>query len=168
VDLVARARAFAERAYGADHELDHPLEVARLVEAAGASEEVVTAALLHDVVEDNDVGLEAIAAEFGARIAALVEALTEDASIRAYSDRKADLRARSCEAGADAALIALADKLSRVRGIRRAGKRPRARKLAHYEATLALVREQYPDLALLDELDKELAALRVDLAYVRV
>jgi (p)ppGpp synthase/HD superfamily hydrolase len=168
VDLVEGARAFALRAYGSESKLEHPLEVARLVEATGASEDVVAAAVLHDVAEDTDAGVEEITAEFGPRIAALVETLTEDDSIRAYRERKADLRTRACAAGPDAAVIAVADKLSRVRGIRRGDKQPRQRKVAHYEARLALVREHYPGLPLLDQLGKELAALRVDRAGVRV
>jgi (p)ppGpp synthase/HD superfamily hydrolase len=166
--LVAAARAFALRAYGSEDKLEHPFEVARLVEAAGASEDVVAAAVLHDVVEDTDAGVEEIAAEFGSRIAALVETLTEDESIRAYSERKSDLRTRTCAAGRGAALIAVADKLSRVRSMRRGEKHPRERKVAHYERTLALVRELHPGLPLLDPLGKELAALRLDLAHVGV
>jgi HD domain len=165
VDLIGGAWAFALRAYASEDDLRHPLEVARLIESAGASEDVVAAALLHDVVEDTSVGVEEIAAEFGSRIAALVDTLTEDDSIRAYSERKADLRARACAAGPDAAVIAVADKLSRVHGMRRGEKTPRERKVAHYEATLALVREAYPDLPLLDQLAKELRTLRAELVH---
>ena len=145
----------------------HPLEVAALVEAAGFSDEIVAAALLHDVVEDTDVEVGQIAAEFGSRIAALVETLTEDESIKGYSARKADLRRRACAAGPEAAFISVADKLSSVRRIRRAQKDPKQRKLAHYEATLALVRGEHPGLPLLDQLGKELAALQLELAHVR-
>jgi (p)ppGpp synthase/HD superfamily hydrolase len=140
------------------------LEVARLVEAAGAPDQVVAAALLHDVVEDTDVEVAGVAAEFGSRIAALVATLTEDESIRGYSARKADLRRRACVAGPEAALISVADKLSSVRRMRRGTKEPKQRKLAHYDATLALVRSEHPNLPLLDQLAKELGALRVELS----
>jgi (p)ppGpp synthase/HD superfamily hydrolase len=52
VDLVATARTFARRAYGSEDALAHPLEVAGLVDSAGFPDDVVAAALLHDVVED--------------------------------------------------------------------------------------------------------------------
>jgi (p)ppGpp synthase/HD superfamily hydrolase len=166
MDLVARARTFALRAYGSEDELVHPLDVARLVEAAGASDDVVAAAVLHDVIEDTDVDAAQIAAELGSRMAALVSSLTEDESIPGYSERKADLRIRACAAGPDTALIFVADKLSRVRRMRRSQKEPKQRKLAHYEATLALARSEYPELPLLDQLRKELVALRAELRRV--
>jgi hypothetical protein len=165
VDLVATARAFARRAYGSEDALAHPLEVAGLVESAGFPDEVVAAALLHDVVEDTEVEVVQIGAAFGSRIAALVASLTEDDAIRSYSERKADLRTRSLAAGPEAALIAVADKLSNARRMRRREKAPKERKIAHYEATLALVRRAYPDLPLLDQLAKELRVLRADLVH---
>jgi (p)ppGpp synthase/HD superfamily hydrolase len=162
MDLVGRAHGFALRAYGSDDRLEHPLDVAGLVESTGCADDVVAAAVLHDVIEDTDVDAAQIAAEMGPRIAALVETLTEDDSIRAYSERKADLRIRACAAGPDTALILVADKLSRARRLRRAQKEPRERKLAHYEASLALASSQHPGLPLLDQLRKELVALRAD------
>jgi guanosine-3',5'-bis(diphosphate) 3'-pyrophosphohydrolase len=165
VDLVATARAFARRAYGSEDALAHPLEVAGLVDSAGSPEEVVAAALLHDVVEDTEVEVVQITAAFGSRIAALVASLTEDDSIRSYSERKADLRTRSVAAGPEAALIAVADKLSNARRMKLRGKAPKERKVAHYEATLALVRGAYPDLPLLDQLGRELGMLRADLVH---
>jgi (p)ppGpp synthase/HD superfamily hydrolase len=166
LDLVGRAREFALRAYGSEDALAHPAEVARLVEAAGFRDHVVAAALLHDVIEDTDVEVDRIAAQFGSQIAALVATLTEDGSIRIYSERKADLRTRACAAGSEATAIFVADKLSRVRRIRREHKRPKERKLAHYEATLEMASATHPGLPLLDQLRRELAALRIELQRV--
>lgn len=163
MDLVERARTFALEAYGSEARLEHPADVARLVDSVGAADPVVAAALLHDILEDTDADPAQIAGEFGSRVAALVSALTEDESIRRYSERKEDLRMRVSAAGADATLIAVADKLSRVRQMRRGDKGPKERKLAHYEAMLALARRDHPGLPLLDRLGKELAALRADL-----
>jgi hypothetical protein len=47
-------------------------------------------------------------------------------------------------------------------------KYPRQRKIAHYEATLAMVQSEYPGLPLVDQLRKELAALRAELQRVVV
>ena len=163
---MARARAFALRAYGSEDRLEHPLDVARLVESVGCSDQIVAAALLHDVIEDTDVDSELIASAFGSSVAAFVDALTEDESIRSYPERKADLRTRAIAAGPDAATIFVADKLSRVRRMRRGEKDAKPRKVAHYEATLALASRTYPELPLLDQLRRELGALRVELARV--
>ena len=161
--LDDRAHQFAARAYGSEAELRHPLEVGRLLEEAGFDDDVVTAAVLHDLVEDTDVGAGEIASEFGTRVAALVSTLTEDESIGDYERRKEVHRRRVAEAGRDAAAIFVADKLSNARRMRRGAKDPDPRKIAHYAATLELMRSAYPDLPLLDPLAEELAAIRSDL-----
>jgi (p)ppGpp synthase/HD superfamily hydrolase len=163
VDPVERAREFAERAYGTNDALDHPLEVASLVASAGADDEVVEAAVLHDLLEDTDVTPAEIASEFGSRVAAPVSSMTEDESIEDYEQRKEEHRRRVRDAGRDVALLFVADKLSNARRMRRNQKKPDARKIAHYAATLEMMRSAYPDLPLLDELDEELAAVRADL-----
>lgn len=160
MDLLSRARDFARQAYRSDAELAHPVEVAALVEAAGGPDELIAVALLHDTLEDTDAEASQIAAAFGSRIAALVCTLTEDETIKNYRARKADLRARACAAGPDAGLIFIADKLSNARRMRRGEKAFKERKVAHYEATLALFRSEQPSLPLLDSLAHELRALR--------
>jgi guanosine-3',5'-bis(diphosphate) 3'-pyrophosphohydrolase len=160
MDLSSRAREFARQAYRSDAELAHPLEVAALVEGTGAPDELVAVAVLHDTLEDTDVQASELAAAFGARITALVGTLTEDEAIGNYRARKADLRARACAAGPDAGLIFVADKLSNARRMRRGEKDFKERKVAHYEATLALFRSEHPGVPLLDQLGHELRALR--------
>jgi (p)ppGpp synthase/HD superfamily hydrolase len=163
VDLADRARQFGADVYGSREAPEHPLEVARLVRESGADEETVAAAVLHDVLEDTDVDPGEIEAKFGSRVAALVRALTEDESIADYEQRKDEHRRRVAAAGRDAALIFVADKLSNARRMRRNAKEPDMRKIAHYAATLELMRSRYPDLPLLDELDEVLRGLRSDL-----
>jgi (p)ppGpp synthase/HD superfamily hydrolase len=159
MEMVSRANEFARQAYGPQADLAHPLEVSRLVESTGAPDELIAAALLHDVLEDTGTEPEQIAAGFGSRITALVCTLTEDETIRNYQQRKADLRSRACAAGPDAGLIFVADKLSNARRMRRGEKAFKKRKVAHYQATLELMRRELPGLPLLDELDSELVAL---------
>ena len=163
MELVERARAFAAAVYDSPSQLDHPSDVVELVKQAGADEEVQAAALLHDLLEDTDVEHGRIASEFGSRVAALVAAMTEDESIEDYTARKEEHRLRARDAGRDVALLFVADKLSNARRMRRAAKQPDARKLGHYGATLVTMREAYPDLPLLDELDEELRAWRAEL-----
>jgi (p)ppGpp synthase/HD superfamily hydrolase len=163
MEIVERARAFAAEIYDSPSQLDHPSEVAELVKQAGADEEVQAAAVLHDLLEDTDADRDRIASEFGSRVAALVDAMTEDESIEDYAARKEEHRRRARDAGRDVALLFVADKLSNARRMRHAAKQPEARKLGHYGATLATMREAYPDLSLLDELDAELRGLGDDL-----
>src|SRR5512146_2997821 len=51
----------------------HPWGVARICAELHLDEQTIAAALLHDVVEDTDAGLEELRAEFGPEIAHLVE-----------------------------------------------------------------------------------------------
>jgi (p)ppGpp synthase/HD superfamily hydrolase len=154
VNAASRARAFAAEAYDSDEELEHPTEVATLV--GDSDQELWTAALLHDLVEDTGVELPQIAAEFGSRVAALVAAMTEDSSISDYGERKQEHRLRARDAGPDVALLFVADKLSNARRMRRGQKPPDAKKLGHYRDTLDTMRKAYPDLPLLAELESEL------------
>ncbi|MEA2494050.1 MAG: polyphosphate kinase [Thermoleophilaceae bacterium] len=154
---------FAADAYGSEAALEHPVEVAELVAGAGGDEELQRAAILHDVVEDTDVELGEIGAEFGSRVASIVSAMTEDESIDGYLERKKEHRTRACSAGREVALVFVADKLSNARRMRRAKKEVDALKLGHYGATLATMRAAYPDLPLLAELEQELDAVSVEL-----
>ena len=55
----------------------------------------MSAALLHDTVEDTALGIEQIEGHFGVEIAGLVAELTEDLRIRRYPARKAEARGRA-------------------------------------------------------------------------
>lgn len=134
----------------------HLTEVVELVRSAGAGPDLQAAALLHDLVEDTGVSLEQIERGFGARVAEIVAAMTEDESIGDYAARKAEHRQRARDAGEEVALLFVADKLSNIRRMKRGQKDPEPEKVAHYEATLATMRAAYPELPLLDELEAEL------------
>lgn len=55
----------------------HPIAVAELVKTVPHTPEMIAAALMHDVVEDTPIGLEAIRSEFGDGVATLVDWLTD-------------------------------------------------------------------------------------------
>lgn len=96
--------------------LNHLVEVADLVASAGAPEDVICAAVLHDAIEDQDVTAEMIAARFGADVAALVLEVTDDRSL-SKAERKARQIAVAPHLSPGAQLIRLADKISNVRSI---------------------------------------------------
>jgi hypothetical protein len=128
------ARAFATRCHGRQRRasdgapfIEHPLEVARLLRDAGCSDVVIAAGLLHDVVEDTPITLADLTARFGGAVADLVQAVSDDASIDSYRDRKQVLREQVRRAGDDAAVVFAADKIAKVRELPDLVRRDRAR-----------------------------------------
>ena len=77
--------------------------------------------------------------------------LTEDESIDAYADRKAQLRQQVAVAGERAATIFLADKLARLQALEATGQGLAPARLAHYRETVALLFRAYPDLPFIAE-----------------
>ena len=166
-ELPARAYEFALRAHHGparrgDTDIDHPVSVARLLDGAGFGDEVVAAALLHDVVEDTARGLSELEDEFGPEVRGLVEAMTEDAEIGDYEERKAEHRKRVLSSGAGPASIYAADKLARVRAYSESGDPVPAHRLDHYWDTLELFASRRPELPFLSELAAELPDLECE------
>lgn len=151
--------------------VDHPIAVAALLDEHGYRDEVLAAALLHDVVEDSETTLEELREEFGEPVAGLVGALTDDESIESYRQRKAEHRERVAAADGEAMAIYGADKLTNTCALRAAyaeeGERVRGEfkvpielKLEIWEEDLELLREKAPDLPFLGGLAAELSAFR--------
>jgi (p)ppGpp synthase/HD superfamily hydrolase len=146
----------------------HPLEVAALLSGRGYDEEVVSAGLLHDVVERSDADVEAVRERFGDRVAGIVAAVTEDDGIADYGSRKAALRDQVMHAGADAQAVYAADKLAKARELRahagRAGSSladpALSRRLEHYEESLEMLQRAGAAAPLVQQLAFELWALR--------
>ncbi|WP_235937781.1 HD domain-containing protein [Pseudoroseicyclus tamaricis] len=120
-DLAARAHVGQRRKGGDVPYVGHVLEVAMLVAEAGGSAEEVTAAVLHDVVEDSDITLDALAEGYGPEVARLVEGCTDDP---AWADlprpeRKSRQAAHLPGEPEGVKRIKLADQTSNVRDISR-------------------------------------------------
>jgi guanosine-3',5'-bis(diphosphate) 3'-pyrophosphohydrolase len=155
--------------------IEHPEAVAALLAEHGFGEDVLAAALLHDVVEDSETTVEQLQASFGEPVAGLVAALSDDESIADYRERKDEHRGRVAAAGGAALAIYGADKLTNVGMLRRTYatqgeaiaeefKVPLELKLAIWQADLELLRERAPELAFLDQLEAELTRFRADRA----
>ena len=129
--LLDRAIIFAVRAHAGTERrgkgypyIVHPLEAVSIAATMTADQELLAAAALHDTVEDTDVTVEQIKAEFGERVANLVadesdrvfEGVSKEDS---WYDRKRDAINRLSKADRDAKIVALGDKLSNMRGIAR-------------------------------------------------
>jgi (p)ppGpp synthase/HD superfamily hydrolase len=118
--------------------LPHAQAVADVLRGAGSDELVQIVALLHDVVEDTPRTIDDVRAAFGERVAAMVDALTEDASIAHYAQRKRLLRSRIVAAGNAVLDVSLADKIASLRHALLTGTAVSGRKITHYRATLQL------------------------------
>ncbi len=75
--FAAAAHAQQRRKIGHEPYINHVVRVAEQAALAGLPDYAVAAALLHDVVEDTEVGLEEIRREFPPRVAEIVGLLTE-------------------------------------------------------------------------------------------
>lgn len=141
-------------------DIDHPLLVAELLAAEGFDDQVLAAALLHDVLEDTAKAATEVAERFGRRVWVLVDAMTEDASIEPYAERKAEHRARVLAAGYESAAIYLADKLARTRRYAADGGGVAPERLEHYRATVEESEASELELPIPREIGAELARLR--------
>jgi (p)ppGpp synthase/HD superfamily hydrolase len=141
--------------------LPHAEAVAAILRRAGSDEATVTVALLHDVVEDTALTVNDVRSRFGEPTARLVDALTEDTTIRHYAARKRALRCRIAAVGSPAVDVSLADKIASLREAEQAGSGISRRKLSHYRATLRLAREAELAPGLCRQLQDLLATARV-------
>ena len=87
-----------------------PIEVAALVSAASASEQVICAALLHDAIEDRHIPAAEIASLFGTAAAAMVLEVTDNKALLPEA-RKAARIDHAPHTSPGAKLIKLADKI---------------------------------------------------------
>ena len=130
-ELLDRAIIFAVRAHAGTERrgkgfpyIVHPMEAVEIVATITPDQELLAAAALHDTVEDTDVTVEQIRAEFGDRIAALVASESDvfEAGVSeedSWHSRKKAAIDRLAAASHDAKIVALGDKLSNMRAIAR-------------------------------------------------
>ena len=102
----------------------HPMEAVEIVATITSDQELLAAAVLHDVIEDTDVTVEELRAEFGNRIAELVHAESDQfiegiSETDSWHDRKQAAINRLAAASYDAKIVAMGDKLSNMRAIAR-------------------------------------------------
>ncbi len=130
-ELLDRAIIFAVKAHHNTERrgkgfpyIVHPMEAVEIVATITPDQELLAAAALHDTVEDTDVTVEQLRAEFGDRIADLVasesdempENISEEDS---WHSRKQAAIDRLAAASHDAKIVAMGDKLSNMRAIAR-------------------------------------------------
>lgn len=98
--------------------ITHLFSTALLVAEDGADEDVVTAALLHDTLEDTDTTRDELVDSFNERVAELVESVSEitqkDGMPVDWRKRKEQYLAQLENANEGAVLIAIADKIDNI------------------------------------------------------
>ena len=124
--LVERAYEIAEAAHSGQMRksghpfITHPLGVAMILAKLGLDETSVAAALLHDAVEDTELGLTEVEEKFGFDVAALIDGVTKLDKIRYRSveqTRAENLRKMIIATAKDirVLLIKIADRLHNMR-----------------------------------------------------
>lgn len=183
-DVLRLARAYDyacrkhvdQRRKGASAEpyVNHLAEVAGMVAQAtgGADANLVIAALLHDVVEDQGVRREEVAAEFGEDVAALVMEVTDDKSLPKDERKRLQIE-HAAHISARARLLKIADKTSNLRALQLSPPPhwPHSRKLRYFAWAKAVVEQARGVNAWIDaqfdaEYEKALAAGLADRAFV--
>jgi (p)ppGpp synthase/HD superfamily hydrolase len=181
-DLATTALRFARRVHLGQHRkqtheqfVEHPIAVANLLSDAGLNGSIVAAAYLHDVVEKTEVEPAEIRQRFGSAVAGVVDALSEDASLEDYAERKRALRRRVTDSSREAVLIYAADRVANMRDWRKVAPEERDEfgrrlgttfqvRLDLWTEDLEELSEYDPDLPFLAEIEIELSALRADTA----
>ena len=102
----------------------HPLEAAAIVGTMTTDDEILAAAVLHDVVEDTDTTVEQVRELFGERVARLVSSESENKredlpAENTWKIRKEETLEHLKTASAEVKMITLGDKLSNIRAIYR-------------------------------------------------
>jgi len=115
VAFAAKAHSLARqvRKYTGEPYIVHPIDVMMTVtEAVEYDQFMLTAAVLHDVVEDTEVTLQEVEAHFGPTVAKLVDELTEPDWPGNRKARKAAERGRLAQISPAAQTVKLADLIS--------------------------------------------------------
>ena len=140
------------------------LPIAQAALKFASAREVIAAGLLHDTLEKTATTRTELQHRFGTRVARLVASVSDDPSIGDRDSRKRELRDSVAHADPDALAIFAADKISKVRELAllppsRLHETAIRAKLAHYRASLKMLRRVTPDGALVNRLDAELSRL---------
>lgn len=176
LSLIERALRIAARAHKDQVRKDgdvpyivHPVQVAWLLRDRGFSDEIVAAALVHDVLEDTDVSEEALVRELGEDVVRIVRAVTNDDAL-SWKEKKQKY-IETVRAGGEGALaVATADKIHNAESLLAAHdahgealwaqfNASKEDKLWFEEAMLAMLREVW-DHPLVAEYEAQVARMR--------
>ena len=126
VDQVLQACAFAAKKHRDQRRKDkqtspyinHPIALASVLKHEGGVDApiVLTAALLHDTLEDTDTTPEEIEAQFGTEVLTVVLAVTDDKTLPKAERKRLQIE-HATSASHEAKLVKLADKICNLRDL---------------------------------------------------
>ncbi|MGM9926297.1 MAG: HD domain-containing protein [Bacillus sp. (in: firmicutes)] len=118
IQLATEAHAGQVRKNTTEPYVEHPKRVAAILEEAGFREEVIIAAILHDIVEDTPVTIEQIRERFGDDVADIVAYHTEDKTL-SWEERKEHTISVVETAPLEVKALIIADKLDNLQSLSR-------------------------------------------------
>ncbi len=98
--------------------INHPIKVTTIITQfiPNASDELIAASILHDVVEDTDATVDDIKNKFGETIASIVQEVTDDKSLSKAESRRKQIE-NAPKLSYNAKIIRICDKIANVRDI---------------------------------------------------
>lgn len=122
--LLLKALAFAadkhkdqrRKDVAASPYINHPIALASILcnEGHVTDIDIICAALLHDTLEDTDTGPQELTTEFGAQIAAIVMAVSDDKTLPKAERKRLQIE-HAAQASDQAKRVKLADKIANLR-----------------------------------------------------
>ncbi len=127
INKVLKASDFASKAHAGQIRKNskfpyiiHPLRVAETIARFTENEDVITAGVLHDIIEETDYDLKYIEKQFGARVAELVDALSEPNQTQSWKERKTHtINYLKHTSDKELLLVSCADKLDNLVSLKR-------------------------------------------------
>lgn len=116
--FAKRAHEGQVRKLTGDAMIEHPSEVARILEEAGFGVHVICAGFLHDTIEDTDVTEDHIVEWFGENVLRIVLSNTEDKNL-SWEERKQHTIDHIADLDIECRSLLVADKLSNLRSLDR-------------------------------------------------
>ena len=151
LEFAARAHGSQQRKYTEEPYVEHLKRVAETVRTVPHTPEMISAAYLHDVVEDTPVTIEEVKREFGEKVASLVHELTDEYMKENYPHLNRRMRKkkeveRQAQMSPEAKTIKLADVIDNTMDIVRNDKGFARKYVPEMEALTNVLKEGDPDL----------------------
>ena len=151
LEFATIAHGTQQRKYTEEPYVAHVKRVAETVKTVSHTPEMVSAAYLHDVVEDTPVSIEEIRERFGKKVASLVHELTDEFMKENYPElnrkqRKAKEVERQAQMSPEAKTIKLADVIDNTMDIVKNDRHFARKYVPEMEALTSVLKEGDPEL----------------------
>lgn len=172
-DRLMRGIAIASRAHDGHYRkgsgvpyISHPMSVMLIAASVTHDEDVLLAALFHDILEDvpENYSRAEMKDEFGLRVVEIVEGVTKNSSLPSWQERADAYLEQLSRGSAESIIVAAADKFhnlsqtledldSEGHSLWRRFRSTPSQQLWWYRSVRNVVAERLPDMPLLDDLD---------------